>query len=127
MVSFEDVLGACAEWSTAEEIQRKTGGTRSEVRAARSRLSQKGELESRFVDGVGFQYRAIAGAESRRRDTHVQDAVLEVLGDSPKTIREIVAETGCARISVYQALGGLVRKGKAVREGTTRYAWRLAR
>ena len=125
MPTYREILEACADWSTVEEIQRRAGGTRGNIRSARARLAEKGCIESRFVDGVGFQYRAKAPA-APGRDRHVQDAVLRALEGGPKDIRQIVGETGCLRVSCYQALRALTSKGRVVRTGECRFTWRLA-
>ena len=104
-----EVLRACAGWETV-------GGIRDLVR--------KGCLETRFLDGVGWQYRA-TGKTPPGRDRWVQTAVLEALESGPMGIRALEEATGACRASIYRALRDLTAKGVLVRGGRP-LVWRLA-
>ncbi len=125
MPSWGEVLEAFADWATTGEVCDARGWKKVNINGTRTALEANGYLESRFVDGVGFQYRAKV-RPAPGRDRHVQDAVLKALEGGPKGIRQIVSETGCLRVSCYQALRALTSKGRVVRTGECRFSWRLA-
>ena len=86
-----------------------------------------GCLESRFEDGVGWQYRA-TGKSPEGRYRWVQIAVLEALEGGPMGIRGLAEATGACRPSIYRALRDLAAKGEVVRDGSGYpFTWRLAR
>lgn len=136
MPTRSEVLQRFSDWATAEEAAEAMGCPKRLVRSRRSDLSADGYLESRFVDGVGFQYRATGKALPKRmpragvpnrpvgRPSYCQDEALLALAGGPKTASEIAVETGCPKTALYDALISLERKGKAVRDGGS---WRLAR
>ena len=120
-----DVLRACAGWETVGSIRDLTGATRAQVRSAKDFLLRRGFLESRFADGVGYQYHATGRPYPERRSCQI--AVLKALAEGPATVGELMAKTGHPRQSVQDALRALASRGETESEGFRPREWRLAR
>lgn len=130
MPTRREVLAVFADWSTVGDAADRLGCPRSNVNSHRGSLLSEGYLESRFVDGIGNQYRAtgkplpsklqsslIIPVRPPGRPSPHQEAILRALESGPMAKPQLLAETGCPKSAFNAALLALERKGRIERIG----------
>ena len=130
MPTRREVLAAFADWSTTGEVADRLGCPKPNVTSHRGSLLAEGYLESRFIDGIGNQYRATGKALPSKlqssliipvrppgRPSPHQEAILRALESGPMAKPQLLAETGCPKSAFNAALLALERTGRIERIG----------
>ena len=129
MPTRDEILEAFADWATVGDAAEALGCPRGPVRSHRTALAAKGYLETRFVDGVGNQYRATGKRCPRpsrgRTMPYAHDAILRALESGPMTGAQIMKAVGCPYSTFRDAMASLEGRGKIAQVGPS--LWGLKR